>query len=74
MNQLMEAAHSIYRLGLVAIMVEGAVPTENRLMKRVLVFFLVSVRSVVGETSSQTAPVSVLLHPPYLSRMNVDRP
>lgn len=73
MNQLMEVAHSIDQLDSVAIMVEGAMLTENRWMKRVLAFFPVSVRSVAGETSSQTGLVSDLLHPPYLSRMNVDR-
>lgn len=74
MNRLMAVAHSIYLLGLVATMVEGALLTENHWTKRVLVSFLVSVHSVVGETSSQTGPVSVLLHPPYSSRMNVGHP
>lgn len=76
-NRLMGVAHSIYLSDLAATRVEGALLTENRWMKRVLVFFLVSVRSVallVGEMSSQTGLVSGLLHPPYPSRRNVDRP
>lgn len=74
MNRLMAVAHSIYLLGLVATMVEGALLTGSRWTKRVPVFFLVSVHSVAGETSSQTGPVSVPLHLPYSSRMNVGHP
>lgn len=73
-NRLMAVAHSIYLSDLAATRVGGALLTENRWMKRVLVFFLVSVRSVVGEMSSQTGLVSGLLHPPYPSRRNVDHP
>lgn len=76
-NRLMAVAHSIYLSDLAATVVGGALLTENRWMKRVLVSFLASVRSVallVGETSSQTGLVSGLLHPPYPSRRNVDRP